>query len=63
MTTNVGKYDQLFRIVLGVIILGAGLYYKSFWGLVGLLPLATAYMRWCPAYFPFRFSTKSKKET
>lgn len=60
MIANVGKYDRHLRIVLGILILGAGFYYKSYWGLIGLVPLATAYMSWCPAYLPFRFSTTKK---
>jgi hypothetical protein len=27
------------------------------WGLVGILPLATSLMRWCPAYAPFGIDT------
>lgn len=60
MVANVGKHDRLIRIVVGIIILGVGLYYNSYWGLIGLVPLATAYMRWCPAYLPFCFSTTRK---
>lgn len=62
MIANVGKYDRIVRIVLAIIIFGAGLYYQSFWGFVGLVPLATAFMSWCPAYLPFRFSTTAQKK-
>lgn len=60
MIANVGKYDRIVRIVLGIIVLGAGLYNQSYWGLVGLVPLTTAYMSWCPAYVPFHISTRKK---
>ncbi|MBS1968869.1 MAG: DUF2892 domain-containing protein [Bdellovibrionales bacterium] len=62
MTANVGNNDRLIRTVLGFLILGAGLYYESYWGLIGLIPLATAVLRWCPAYLPFHLSTADKKQ-
>ncbi|MBP1763272.1 MAG: hypothetical protein H6Q65_330 [Firmicutes bacterium] len=57
MKRNVGGVDRVFRFVIGVVIILAGLYYKSWWGLIGILPLATAALRWCPAYLPFGFTT------
>jgi hypothetical protein len=57
MKTNIGTTDRVIRIIIGVVILGAGYYYKSWWGLVGLLPLLTAVVRFCPGYLPFGFST------
>ena len=41
----------------GLVLLGAGFYFKSWWGLVGLLPILTATFRFCPAYLPFGLST------
>ena len=60
MIANVGKTDRVIRVILGLGILGAGFYFKSYWGLIGIVPLATAFLRWCPAYLPFRISTKGK---
>jgi hypothetical protein len=60
MKTNIGTIDRVIRIIVGVVILGAGYYYKSWWGLVGLLPLLTAVFRFCPGYVPFGFSTCPK---
>lgn len=57
MKCNMGKTDRIIRAIVGVIIVAAGLYFQSWWGLVGLIPLATAAVRWCPAYVPFKFST------
>jgi hypothetical protein len=31
------------------------------WGLVGILPIATAFMRWCPAYVPFGINSGAAK--
>ena len=57
MKCNVGKADRLFRIILGIIIIFAGLYFKSWWGVVGIVPILTGFLKWCPAYLPFGFST------
>jgi hypothetical protein len=58
MKSNVGSMDSTIRIVLGIAIVGAGIYFKSWWGAVGALPLLTGLVRWCPAYLPFGLSTK-----
>jgi hypothetical protein len=57
MTPNVGSLDRTVRYLAGFAILGAGYYFKSWWGLVGLLPILTATIRFCPAYLPFGLST------
>ncbi|MGQ9495247.1 MAG: YgaP family membrane protein [Thermoanaerobaculaceae bacterium] len=41
MQANVGGVDRVIRTLAGIVILGLGLGFKSFWGLLGLLPLAT----------------------
>jgi len=50
MKTNVGTIDRALRFIAGVAILAAGYYFKSWWGLIGLVPLLTAVLRFCPAY-------------
>ncbi len=62
MRANVGKVDKTFRIIVGLVVLGAGYYFGSWWGLVGLVPLLTALTGWCPAYTVFGVSTCSMKE-
>ena len=49
MHLNVGEIDQILRIVLGVICT-IGVIYNNWWGLVGLIPLVTGNMSWCPLY-------------
>lgn len=58
MKQNVGGIDRIVRIVAGIVILGVGLYYQNWWGLVGIVPLATGALGWCPAYLPFGLSSK-----
>lgn len=62
MKANVGSIDRTLRYIAGLAILGAGFYFKSWWGLVGLLPILTATFRFCPAYLPFGLSTCSRKD-
>ena len=60
MTFNMGKTDRVLRGVLGIVILGAGLFFGSWWGLIGLVPLGTAFVSWCPLYVPLGINTGSK---
>jgi len=57
MKPNVGGLDRIFRFVVGAAIVLAGLYFKSWWGLIGIIPLATATFRYCPAYGPLGINT------
>jgi len=57
MKANVGGIDRIIRIIAGLAILGAGYYFKSWWGLIGIGPLLTGVFRFCPAYLPIGVST------
>ena len=57
MTRNMGSADRIIRAVVGIGVLAAGYYFKSWFGLIGIVPLATAFIGWCPAYLPFGIST------
>jgi hypothetical protein len=61
MIKNVGSTDRMVRIVLGLVIIAAGIYFGSLLGVLGLILLATAAMGTCPVYMPFRFSTRKSK--
>ena len=51
MQCNVGKTDKLLRISAGIALLGLGASgVIGWWGLIGLVPLATGLLNWCPAY-------------
>lgn len=60
MTHNVGAIDKVIRIIIGLAAIAAGVYFKSWWGLVGLVPLGTAFIGWCPVYLPFGIKTTKK---
>ena len=59
---NVCGLDRLVRIGLGVALLGIGFgviqgVAGTVVGLIGLVPLATGVIGWCPAYLPFGIRT------
>jgi len=64
MECNVGKTDRFVRIVLGVVVLVLGYVFKTWWGLLGLIPVTTAVFRFCPLYPVFNIKTcKTEKES
>lgn len=60
MKKNVGGIDRILRIVLGLLIGAAGVYYESWLGLIGLIPLATGLFSTCGLYSIFGWSTCKK---
>ena len=61
MKSNMGGVDRILRGVVGVVIIAVGFYYNSWWGAVGLIPLLTALVSWCPMYVPFKLTTKKSQ--
>jgi Protein of unknown function (DUF2892) len=64
MNSNVGTVDRLIRIVIGLAVLS--LFFvlegpKHWFALLGLLPLATGLVGWCPAYLPFGIGTRKAR--
>ena len=57
MKKNVGNADRMLRIIIGIAVIGAGVYYQSWWGAIGAIPLLTAVMNFCPAYAVIGLST------
>lgn len=56
--TNVGTIDMFIRITLGITLLSL-LFFgpKTSWGWLGLIPLLTAVINFCPLYKLFGIST------
>jgi len=57
MKCNVGGLDRRLRILVGIALIGAGIYFQSWLGAIGLVPLITGIVGWCPAYLPFGLSS------
>lgn len=63
MGMNVGGIDRGLRIVVGVALAGmaaAGI--GTPWTWIGVLPLATGAIGWCPAYLPFGLNSCSVRK-
>jgi hypothetical protein len=57
MHRNIGTTDKIIRVLAGLAMLVLGIALKSWWGVIGVLPVLTAFVGICPAYIPFRIST------
>lgn len=58
---NVGPGDRAFRALLGIAVLSlAFVGPQSPWAYLGLIPLLTAAIGWCPAYSVLGISTRHK---
>jgi len=71
MNKNVGGIDKILRIVVGVVLIGYAAAGPAMgmdtgynvWGWVGVIPLATALINFCPAYAIFGFKTNKTSES
>ena len=62
MTLNEGIIDRSLRIIVGLALIGLTLTDKiGIWGWIGVVPLATGLIGWCPAYAIFGFKTCKTK--
>ena len=64
MKANVGGIDRILRIVVGLALIGVAVSGVSVWGWIGVVPLATGLIKFCPLYPILGFNTcPMKKET
>jgi hypothetical protein len=50
MKTNVGGIDKILRIVVGLALVAWAVMGGPVWAWIGVVPLATGLIGWCPAY-------------
>ncbi|MEI8156106.1 MAG: DUF2892 domain-containing protein [Burkholderiales bacterium] len=63
MKLNVGGIDRIVRIAAGLAMIGLTLTGNiGVWGWLGVVPLATGAIGWCPPYAIFGFNTCSMKK-
>ena len=61
MNKNVGGIDKTARIVIGIVLIGlAAAGQIGIWGYIGVIPLVTGFLGWCPAYLPFGINSCCK---
>jgi len=64
MTPNVGNADRIIRIILGVFLLSLTMWGpQTLWGLVGIVLIVTAFVKWCPIYAGIKVSTVESLKT
>jgi len=64
MKSNVGGIDRVLRIVAGLVLIGlAATATVGWWGWLGIVPLATGVIGWCPPYAILGWSTCTMKKS
>lgn len=58
MAKNVGGIDRILRIIVGLVLIGLAVFnIFAPWGYIGVVPLLTGLIGWCPAYLPLGIKT------
>lgn len=63
MVCNIGGIDKVLRFVLGVVLLSLIVVLDGpirWWGLIGIGPLLTSLMSYCPLYSVVKLDTRTK---
>ncbi len=64
MKTNEGTIDRALRVLAGLVLIAlAATGTVGVWGWIGLVPLATGLIGWCPAYTLLGINTCPMKTT
>ncbi len=60
MKINEGILDRIIRAVLGIVLIYLGFFgnWHFIFGIIGLIPLITGIVGFCPLYALFKISTK-----
>jgi len=62
MTVNIGSVDRWVRVIVGLALIAlAATGTTGAWAYLGIVPLATGLMRFCPVYGLFGMNTCAKK--
>jgi len=63
MAKNVGTLDRVIRVIIGLVLLSLFFVLDGdarWFGLIGIVPLATAVLKFCPLYLPCSINTGAK---
>ena len=63
MNKNVGSLDKTIRLIVGILIIVIGVLNESLLGAIGLVPIITALIGWCPLYPIFKINTICEKDS
>lgn len=64
MTKNIGNTERVIRIIVGLAVLSLIYFLEGnarWWGLIGLVPILTAALGYCPPYAWLGISTCPKE--
>jgi hypothetical protein len=58
MKKNIGGIERIVRVVVGVFIISLAFWgLKTSWAYLGIIPIATGFIGWCPPYALLGIST------
>lgn len=64
MKNNVGGIDKILRIIVGIVLIAlAATGSVGVWGWIGVVPLLTGLLGWCPLYPLLGMSTCPLKKS
>lgn len=66
MKINESGWDRILRVIIGLFLLSFLFWVEGnarYWGLIGLIPLITGLIGYCPAYSLFKFSTRKESKS
>jgi hypothetical protein len=58
MKTNIGSFDAGARFLTGLVILDLSFHGLGWWGLLGIIPIMTGIVGYCPCYDLFHIDTQ-----
>lgn len=62
MKRNIGDLDRAIRLVVGLVLIALVFVGpKTPWGWIGVIPLLTALVGWCPPYALLGINTRRRK--
>lgn len=64
MVKNIGNTEKVIRVIVGLVLLSMLWWVEGnakWWGLIGLVPLATVAVSWCPIWAALGINTARKK--
>ena len=63
MTKNIGTIDRAIRVIVGLVLIALVFVGpQTPWGWLGIIPLGTALIGWCPPYAMFGINTGASKD-
>jgi len=65
MKSNMGNADRVLKVIVGIVLVVVGFAVLNgtvgiVVGVIGLIPLATGLIGWCPLYTLFNLKTKKQ---